>query len=487
MIATVKRLGKNTIIYGVGSTLNRFIGLLLLPLFTSYLTTADYGITSILGLVTFIATSIFALGFGVSIGLCYFEGDNPQHKVATIWTASAVLLLSVYLMVTLGNLYSRPISHAAYQSGEYARFIPVALLYAAFSILITPFQLRLQFEEKAVHFVFLTATSTILTISLNIILVVTMRMGVWGYVLGNMAGQGITLLLFFASAARGLPFHIEKKLSRELLRLGLSLVPSFSLFSIIQQGNKYILQYFRGLNEAGIYTIGFNLGMAFNIVITAFQSAWYPFYMSYMEKQEEGRQLFARITTCYIFGMGAVNLLFYIWARPVVMLMTHQDFHGAWTVVGITASSILFIGLFAVILPGMYFVKEVKFVLPNQAVSAALSVMVNLLLIPTVGYTGASIGMEFGFLTMVVVTHLFNRLRHYLDVRYKWNRLELFTLVYLALATVSILVPAKPVWMLILLPLMFSGLLALGVYALLSARERTCFGIFPSAGSMSAL
>src|SRR4030067_396896 len=103
------RLAKGTLIYGIGGILNRSVNFLLLPVFTSYLTPADYGIFSILGLIGFIVTPVFSLGSGVSMGICYFEGGTQEKKEATIWTTFTMLALSVSVLAALGNLFVREI------------------------------------------------------------------------------------------------------------------------------------------------------------------------------------------------------------------------------------------------------------------------------------------------------------------------------------------------------------------------------------------
>ena len=70
------RLGRTAAIYGIGSILNRFISFLLLPLFTKYLTPTDYGISSILGWMTFLLAPIFSLGMGTGIATCYYEKEG---------------------------------------------------------------------------------------------------------------------------------------------------------------------------------------------------------------------------------------------------------------------------------------------------------------------------------------------------------------------------------------------------------------------------
>ncbi|NPV76383.1 MAG: oligosaccharide flippase family protein [Anaerolineae bacterium] len=467
-----KRLGKGTLIYGLGGILNRFIGLLMLPLFTAYLTPADYGVSSILGLVSFVLTSVFTLGFGVSMGVCYYEGDNPQRKTATIWTASLFLLLSVLVMLTLGIVLAKPISVLAFQSNGYAKYIAPTVIGAAFSIVTVPFILRLQFEERAKLFVLLTAVSTILSISINILLVVFLRWGVWGVVIGGMIGQIISFLFYFIAAAKGLPIKVDLLVAKELFKLGLPMVPSFTFVFVIQQGNKYILQLARGLEESGLYTVGFNLGLALNYAVSAFQTAWYPFFMSFFEKREEARTLFGRIATYYFLGFGAVNLMFYLAARPVVLILTQPAFHEAYRVVGLSATSSFFFGMFSLILPGMYFAKEVKFVALIQGLAAVISIIVNVLLIPPLGFVGAALGLAIGSFAMVLLTFLFSRLRGYLEVTYEWRRLFSFSLVYVVLSASSFLSPFDALPLVILQSVFLTLLLVVALFFLLTREER---------------
>ena len=91
-------LVKDSIIYGLGQILSRFIGFLLLPLFTSYLTPQDYGIIAILGIMNLVVISLFSFGFNVATGLCYFDSDDTQRKAETLWSSLAILAASVFAL-----------------------------------------------------------------------------------------------------------------------------------------------------------------------------------------------------------------------------------------------------------------------------------------------------------------------------------------------------------------------------------------------------
>lgn len=77
----ILNLGKDSLIYGVGSVVTRFIGLLTLPIFTAYLTPEEYGVLAMLGLLTMVAQPVFSLGLAAAMGPSYFRSDCPLNCI----------------------------------------------------------------------------------------------------------------------------------------------------------------------------------------------------------------------------------------------------------------------------------------------------------------------------------------------------------------------------------------------------------------------
>lgn len=426
----IERLGKSVLIYGVGRIVSRFIGFLLLPLFTAYLTPTDYGISGMLAMLSFVVTPVFSLGMGAGIGPCYFEGDNQERKETTIWTASVILIASATILVIVALVFDHLISIVLFQTSNYYYLVRLSLITSALGILVLPGMLYLQFEERAKTFVVLTTASTLIVIGFNVLLVVGFRRGIQGLVESGLIAQVISFIIFSLSIMPKLRFRFNWVLGRELLHLSLPLVPSFAFIFVLQQGNKYILQWFSGLDVLGVYSIGFNLGLVMNLAVSAFQSAWYPYFMSFIHKQDEARRLFGRILTYYVFGFGTLNLLFYLFARPVVLLMTQPPFHNAYQVVGLSASAQFFLGVFIILLPGVYFAKETHYQSLVQGIAAGVAIVLNMLFIPTLGLLGAGIALAGGFLAMSVLQFAWNIRRGYLFLAYEWGRIGRFAMVY---------------------------------------------------------
>jgi O-antigen/teichoic acid export membrane protein len=418
-------------IYGVGNMLTPFINLLLLPLFTAYLTPADYGVLALLALLSFVSQPVFSLGLGAAMGPSYFEGNSTKRKSETVWTAFLILLVSATILSVIAWYFPRELSILFLRTPEYGHLVSLTLMGCAVGILSTPFTQRIQLEERAKAFVAITLITSLIAIALCVITVVILGWGVKGMVISQLIGQSITFLCFFIAGAREIELIYTKPIARELLRLGIPLVPSFAFLFILMQGNRYILQWVEGLDQVGIYSIGFNIGLTMNLAVGALAAAWYPFFMSYIEKQEDAEVLFGRIFTYYIYLFGTLCILFFVGAKLVVSVMTQPAFHDAYKVVGFAASAIFFTGIFTMLLPGMYYTKEVKYVSAVQGVAALFAIGLNVILIKWAGLLGAGIALSLSHLLMAVFQYLWNvhRKDEYIKIKYEWGRLANFLLL----------------------------------------------------------
>jgi O-antigen/teichoic acid export membrane protein len=274
--------------------------------------------------------------------------------------------------------------------------------------------------------------TTVVALGVSIIFIVGMGRGIAGMVEGTALSGCASLLLFMVAGMKEGRFSVNLTTGRALIKYGLPMIPSFLSLYILQQGSTLILKRYASLEAVGLYSIGANFGNALSLIVMAFSTAWVPFFLSFKEKQEEAKRLFQRITTYYVLGVGLVSLLFYLFARPVVILFTKPAFHEAYRVIGLTATAQALLGLFTLFLPGVYFAKEVQFTTAIQMLSAMLFVGVSLIVIPVWGVVGAGLSSVAGYLIMDLLLLLWNRRRRdrYILISYEWKRLSVFAVLY---------------------------------------------------------
>lgn len=468
------RLGRNAFTYGLGGLLGRFMSLLLLPLFTAYLTPLDYGITGMVGMLNMFLAPVMGLGLGVSTGIVYFEEDDPNRKAEAIGTALFLLTVASAVTLVVCWIWAPQLSLALFQTPQHAIYIKLSVLSAClYNTVGVVGQMFLQFEERSKTFVKLTLVSVLSGILFSLVLVVGMGRGVLGML---ESGVLVPLLMMplYGLQLRRLPLRVRWPIAKELLRLGLPMVPSFGFLFVLMQTGRYLLQYFHGLEAVGIYSIGFNLGMLMDLFVSGFASAWHPYFMSFINKREEAGPLFGRVTTYYCLGMGAITLLFFVLAKPLVLIMTQPAFHEAYRIVGWCATAHFFRGIFLLLLPPVYYSKEVRAVVLVQGVTALVTVGLGWVLISAGGFTATAIVLACGGVLLAVLQFFWNlsRRRNYLDISFEWGRLGSIALVFTMVAGVFSIPRSFQVILEVVIGALGVGLVLVLVWMLMTGQER---------------
>jgi len=487
------RLSRGVILYGLTGALSRTATLLLVPVLTTYLSTAQHGVLSLITVITALLTPVLSLGLGAAAGACYFQDTSERHRAATIWTALVMILPGAALMVAGAILFPGSISTMMFDTTEFAGALRTSMFATACALLALPFTMYLQFEERSGAYAVVMLGSTAITAAVTVVAVVWMRLDLHGVVLASLAGQAALLVIVLVVVASRLPRYLSRPVFRDLLRLGLPLVPGFGFVLLLQHGNKFLLEQISGLGALGIYSLGFNLGFAFSIVVAAFQTAWLPFAMSFADRREEAGVVFGRVLTYYVVGGGLLTVMFFAWARLVVLLLARPNFADAYQVVGMSAAAQFFSGVSAILLPAVYFARQVQYVTLVHAIAATVMFALSLVLIRPFGILGAGVALAAAAAASSALQHGWNvaRRKAYLQVHYEWQRVGLVLLVYGALAALTLWPRNIPVSAELLFGSAVSALAILCAFVLLTPREREAVRVairtrFPPRGAEAA-
>ncbi len=402
-------LGKDAMIYGVGSVLTRFLNLLTLPIFARYLSPEEYGALTMLAILTMVAQPIFSLGLGAAMGPSYFAKSTEDNKLRVVWTAFAINFVSAGIMGAIGWIFPAILCSLVLLPVEYSMLVSLTLTGCALTVMSTALMQRVQFERQSKIFVLVSFVTAIATIAFSILTVVFWSWGLDGMVYGQLLGNAVTFLCFLAiTVAAGKP-GFDCSLGRELFRAGVPLIPSFAFLFVIAQANKYILERESGLDSVGIYALGFNFGAVMNIVVNGIMTAWYPFFISYVKRQEEARILFGKIFTYYVLGGGVFVISFFLFAQPVVDLLLPGQYAAAAQVIGCVAAGHYFVGVFNMLLPPAHFKRDFSSIVLSQFIASVISLVAYFVLIHFWGLVGAGLSFMVGHALMAFVLHLSNR------------------------------------------------------------------------------
>lgn len=472
MKRSLTKLAGGSLTYGLGSMLQRFLGLFLLPFYTRALTPADYGIMALLSLISTAAVSLFTLGTGNSMGILYFRESVPEKRPSIIWTTATLLVVNCSILTAVAWLASPALSRLLFETPDHAPLVRLAFFSLLITSVLEPFYAYLRMEERATTYVILTIVDSLLTIVASIYLVLGLHWGVRGLLLAGVFAKAVMALAVWLVIARRLPFDLQRTLVRPLIRIGAPGVFGLFAFMVIDFADRQMIQRMLGLDALGVYAVGYSFGMVMLLAVGAFGSAWPPFFMSFIRKQEEARSVFGRVLTYYLLAFGGLTVLFAVTAKPLVFLLVAPAFRQAYTLVPLVAAAYMLKGCYLILLPGVYYAEKLHFQSGIEWAAAVLNVGLNLVLIPVWGILGPAVATLASYLCLCVLAWLVNR--RFLPVDYEWNRvLPIVFTVTVASVGVFFLTPTNS--LLAQMSLGFLVLFSFGVFSffrLLLPQER---------------
>lgn len=419
----ISRFLRNFFVYGVGGILQRFMSLLLLPLFTRVLTQEDYGALSLAGFVAVAVSGLFSLGTGNSMGLLFFKEQVAERRVSVVWSNAALVAANGIVLAGLLCLLAGEISILVFESAEYADLLRLTFIGLAVSAVTEPFLAYLRMEDRARDYVLLTLSSALMTILISVLLVLWLGWGVIGAAVASVASGVLLLIMVLYFVAMKLPFKLDITLFKPLVTIGFPSIFGLFAFLLIDYADRQMLQRIAGLEALGVYSVGYSFGMAIMIVVGAFSTAWPPYFMSFINRQEEASVLFGKLLRFYLIAFGMLLLGFFAAARPMVEILAGPGFQDAFIIIGMVAAAYMLKGCYLIFLPGLYYKNRLGVQSAIEWLAAIVNLALNFAWIPKFGIAGAAAATLISYLSLPVCTWLISR--HYLKVRYDKPRLAL--------------------------------------------------------------
>jgi len=201
--------------------------------------------------------------------------------------------------------------------------------------------------------------------------------------------------------------------------------------------DRFIIKDLLGDEAAGIYGAGYKLGMFMSLVITAFRYAWYPFYLSTAATESNAKQIFSKIFTYFVFVCLSIFLLISFFIKELVQMRIFgytifgEEYWPSIVIVPTILASYIFYGLYLNFQIGIYLTNKTKNLAIITIISALINIILNYLLIPYMGISGAALTtlVSYGFMA-ITIYFISNKLY---NIHYEWKRITQITLITLTI------------------------------------------------------
>ena len=416
----LKRLGKHSVIYGLGGLVSRILAVILLPLYTRYLSPSDYGkVETLIALTTVVGIALSA-GIGSAFFRFYFDSPEPAARRRVLRTSFWFIMGMATLGLVVGVALSSEISQLLFGTSDDADLVAAAFVGLWAGMNWTQLTNLFRVEERSAAFVSASIANILVTVGATLILVVALDKGPIGVIVGNFTGTLAVYAVLVMYRREQLGLEFDRSLLRAMNTFGLPLVPSALFLWVTNFSDRLFLVKLADVHEVGLYSVGVRIASALVLLLTAFRLAWPAFAYS-IEDDAAARRTYAYVLTYLVVVTTWVATGLALLSPWIVRWITSKpDYESASRVVGPLAFSTVAFAGYMVVAIGVGRSRRTQFNWVVTGVAAMVNIALNLILIPPYGMMGAAIATIAAYTTMFLGMAWWSQ-RIY-PVAYQWRR-----------------------------------------------------------------
>ncbi|HIP35266.1 MAG TPA: polysaccharide biosynthesis protein [Crocinitomix sp.] len=466
-MSTIKKLAGQTAIYGLSSILGRLLNYLLVPLHTEKFNPDQYGIVS--EFYAYVAFLVVVLMFGMETTFFRFV-NKTDNKVKLFNQAFSIILIINGLFLLLVLLFSQSIANWMLYPNhkDYVIWFAFILVFDATSSL---FMAKLRQENKAKKFAFIQLTSIGVNIVLNVFFILILlpkypEFGIGFIFIANLISSLVKPLLLL-NDIKQFRFILDKALAKAMVIFTIPLLIASFAGIINETFDRILIKRLlldKGLDfaqtQVGIYSASYKLSILITLFIQAFRYAAEPFFFA-QEKHKDKHKIYAKVMTYFVM---IVSLMFLVISLNLDIFKWFIPNDKYWE--GLKIVPIL---LLANVFLGIYYNQSIWYKLADKTkygayiaiIGASITLMLNYILIPIMGYIGAAWATLVCYFSMTAISHYLGQ-KHY-PIKYNLRKVGFFLISAIILFLIGWLINFESFWLNFvvhnLLVLVFIGLI----------------------------
>lgn len=459
-------LVRETAIYGISSILGRMLNWLLVPLYTQYLVPADYGIVT--ELYAYAAFLLIIYTYGMETAFFRFATKNSEHSSHVLNQTQGSLIISSLFFSGILIVFATPIVNYLEYPGKEKYIIWFSLILAIDAIVSIPFA-SLRLQQKAKRFAWIKLVNIFLNVGFNLFFIVLCTFiihkssstflkslvteffdeeNLVDYIfISNLIASASLVIIFFHDIVR-IRFTFDRILLLKMYTYAFPIM-IMSLAGVTNEMlSRAVLkkwlpeEFYPGFsNQAalGVFGAAYKLSVFMTLSIQAFRYAAEPFFFSRAE-DKDSKKLFSEVMKwfvifgCFIFIVIVLNLdiIGYLFLR-------NESYWNGLTVVPILLLANLFLGIYYNLSIWFKLTDRTYYGTIISVTGAVITIALNYVLIPFMGYLGSSLATLICYTSMVLISYFLGQ-KHYPVTYQPWKYL-LYIIIAVILAYIGFKMP----------------------------------------------
>jgi O-antigen/teichoic acid export membrane protein len=445
-LSGIKKLAGQTLWYGASSIAARFLNYLLTPYLTATLSGVAYGEMSLVYAIIPFLNIIFTYGLETA----YFRFSNNKEQQLDVYnTASVSLIITTSLLTTLMILFN-DVFASIIGLEEHPEYFTWSAFIIAFDALSTLAFARLRFEGRPIKFATVRIAGILVNIALTFFFLSVCpqiqkedpsgfigtfydpEIGVGYVIIANLV-QAIATFLMLSKEFFAFRWRFNGKLWKEIILYSSPLILAGFAGMINETFDRIMLRWWTSAPteaaakfEVGAYSACYKLSILITLFVQAFRMGAEPFFFKQAQGQEPQR-VYARvmkffvITICLMFL--AVALFLDVWKH----FIQNPDYWEGLKVVPVLLLANMFLGIYYNLSIWYKLSKNTMAGAWITIIGAAITILVNYLFIPSLGYMACAWATFLCYGSMMAVSYTWGQKVY--PVPYATKKLVAFILI----------------------------------------------------------
>ncbi|NLT40501.1 MAG: oligosaccharide flippase family protein [Clostridiales bacterium] len=389
------------LVYSAGQILLQSLSVLLLPLYTRYLSVAQYGRLSIFTTISEVTGLFLVLGIYTGYYRFYndYSPDMRQKLRNTVFTFSAIIGPSAALIMIGVSMLAEPLKDSV---EDFRTVFVLIVLNNLFIQTCTIFECDYYLEYRARKIVPINLIKSAASVALIAYFLIIRSGGIVGIFAGQTIANLVLLLYFIIINLRKLRLELDRGMLSKMLKFSIGLMPGNLSAAALNFSDRFFMAGYRTLRETGVYSVGYKIGMQIDpLFCTPFRQV-FTTYKYENWRSDRARNLFDDAFTRYhILGCFFI-LCLSVFSRPLICVFADRQYLTAYTTVPLIALAVFLFAETRFFNLGIE--MENKTYLDSAILTAGgvLNIGLNFIFIPGLGIFGAALSTVVSYLFILV-------------------------------------------------------------------------------------
>ena len=393
-----KYLAKNIGVLTISNFATKLLSFFLVPLYTSILTTYEYGVYDFISTTVLLITPILTENIQDASVRFSMDVNNDKQGVFTVslkYFFQGLIYLNVLVVINyllnLNSLFK-----------EYGFILILMYIFQALTGILISF-------AKGNEMIGSISTSSLLgsavIIASNILFLFFIKIGILGYFIANIMGY-VTQTIFLGVTVKVWkyyrPFNNYKHLQKDMVKYSRPMTLNATAWWINNASDRYIVTWLCGTAANGIYSVSYKIPSILNIMQNIFDMAWsLSAYKEFEGEDNDG--FFSQMYAGYNLLMVIVCSAFIVLDKFFCKILFANEFYLAWKYVPFLMISVVFSALGGYIGGIFTALKISKEFAISTGIGAAVNFVLNIILIFKVGVIGAAIATAISYFVVWLI------------------------------------------------------------------------------------